>query len=169
MTSQAQMEQTRAVELLNIVKSEAELIIQRMGLTVNHFDLTLDEGEHFDPTLDFDGSDITVYCYNDKAGHECFSVARMTYYPGVRYYPDGSGEPPSEDLDDIKEFVCMQHDITSTAFAVAAFALENAFRMLVDKACEGRGEELAYNSLQEMYKGMERDQGLSVLDGDNET
>jgi len=63
-------------------------------------------------------------------------VSKEIYYPGVRYYKDGSGEPPSTDVADIEQYdfygqaiVRMIQEIVSDYVNVALenYALEKEF------------------------------------------
>lgn len=47
-----------------------------------------------------------------------YQVVRFTYDPGVMYFPDGSGEPPSEDCDNVGEAHNRFEDALKAAIAL---------------------------------------------------
>lgn len=81
--------------------------------------------KHTDPNIEFDGTGIGVSIFwgeqptitGTKPRVE-YGVFTTSYDPGVRYYPDGSGEPPSWDVEEYGESSFNQDDVLIQAIQV---------------------------------------------------
>jgi hypothetical protein len=87
--------------------SRAHKLMSELGW---QFNVRIDDDAWSDPLIEFDETGIGVTIFwgeretiNGKKPVVKFGAYATTYDPGVRYYPDGSGQPPSEDLVDLGE------------------------------------------------------------------
>ena len=141
------MTDERQLELLNQLSEEVKIVIQRMGLA-DVWKLKLENDSGCDPMLTIEDSGICVIAYLDtknlKGQKEWFCLGHVVYYPGVRYYKDGSGEPPSEDF---VEDECLE--VTQLQKAVEKM-LTLAFSFVLDEALTSRAEDKMYEDIEDI-------------------
>ena len=91
----------------------AKQLVQELCGKEHGYEVTLINDAYSDPSIEIDGM-FGIYWNEEmelpipsiagprgtRPGYQLYSV---DYDPGVRYYPDGSGEPPSADVVDIGE------------------------------------------------------------------
>ena len=76
-----------------------------------------------------------------------YQLQHVVYDPGVRYYPDGSGEPPSTDVcnDDCEQSMCV----------IIEKAIFMYFRNEIDAIFMAHGEARMYEEEQQYLKEMD--------------
>ena len=92
--------------LPNLV-DRAHKFLQELGWS---FNIRVDDDPWSDPLIEFDATGIGVSIFwderetiNGKKPVVKFGAYATVYDPGVLYYPDGSGQPPSEDMVELGE------------------------------------------------------------------
>lgn len=102
LTNEQQIEMLKEVESL-IHVSLTHLSSKTIDMSTFCETKINDEGESFDPMLMInDYVYVTAYMGKPTSTSKertikSFEIGRVVNVPGVRYYPDGSGEPDSED------------------------------------------------------------------------
>lgn len=88
-------------DALTTLVSRAHQFLRELGLQHN---VRVDDNAWTDPSIEFDGTGIGVMIswgeretINGSKPVVKYGAYGTVYHPGVMYYPDGSGEPPSED------------------------------------------------------------------------
>lgn len=77
----------------------AKYIINLLCGEKHPYALELQDDKYSDPAIIIDNCAAVSWDVDDKK----FQVFEIVSYPGVYYYPDGSGEPPSEDWNEVGE------------------------------------------------------------------
>jgi hypothetical protein len=70
-----------------------------LGNYPDRWTITGGEFNKCDPSIDIEG--ISIYTSDDMSG--LYQVAKCVRVPGRMYYPDGSGQPDSDELIDVGE------------------------------------------------------------------
>ena len=100
--------------------------------------------QHSDPMLTIGDAAVICCGIRQESNEEVmgFVVGKNVYYPGIYRYPDGSGEPPSEDFS--------EEYSTRSPREAAVYLLKTIFDIELSMAAESIGEE-------EMTKEMAKD------------
>jgi hypothetical protein len=97
------------------------------------------------------------------------------YDPGVRYYPDGSGCPPSGDYVDVTNarVLCIDDEITREWMEVRGWDVEQLDALIYDLAADSQRGDMIYDALYdyacedcEPDYGPEHDEGPDYDDAD---
>jgi hypothetical protein len=93
--------------LPGLVQRAQELLEAGIG---HKYQINTSDDSGCDPTIEFGetGIGVSIFWEAEKTSGVSQSVIHYgaystAYHPGVRYYPDGSGEPPSADLHELGE------------------------------------------------------------------
>lgn len=76
------------------LKTRASVLLAASGL--GKTEITVCDEDYCTKGIELDHTGIGVMCEDGE-----YWAYRTDFHPGVYYYPDGSGEPPSEDIVDI--------------------------------------------------------------------
>lgn len=136
----------RAEELLLAAGLQSKCVVGDAGLKT---EIRVDDNPWSDPSIEFDATGIGVSITWDDVSSLSGSRKVVTYcayatvfHPGVMYYPDGSGEPPSEDLIDLgKASTNPDGPLTEAFKALVEHRLNELFEYEADEqyAAEFRG------------------------------
>jgi len=151
------------IEALKKVQKLIDIYVERMGLkdvTALTLKTKIEDDGYSDPMLYVGETASACYCNlvcsisPSIADERGYVLGHMVYNPGVRYYPDGSGEPPSEDF--------VEDGDTSRPGQAAMELLTLAFAIELQMAAESYDEDQLAREEKEFY---EREESESILDG----
>jgi len=115
--------------LPKLVQRTQELL-KAAGLTCK---ISVNDDAWSDPSIELDTTGIGV-CISWDSDKVTYGAFTTVYNPGVMYYPDGSGEPPSEDYSELgKASTNPNGPLTEAIKALIEFRLNDLFEHEADE------------------------------------
>ena len=134
-----EMTDKRMYELLTGLQVEAYTLVRYADFNLKIGHCCPNDEYDDEQYLFFGNKDIQVFAYFDKkSGKEMFCLGHVVHYPGVRYYADGSGEPPSEDFSEDQHFLAVP---PGGMIKTARDILDVVWSMLMNEALNMRSEK----------------------------
>ena len=137
------MEQSRMLELVN---QAFPVVIKACEAIKYGGKIEVIADDHSDPVISFGCYEIMPVLAKEHTicedqWSEKWTVLQLDYYPGVRYYSDMSGEPPSVDVSEVLEDVSLHTAICYCLEKCVRDELNNYFESLEMEAMMNADDE----------------------------